>query len=88
MVIPSIYPSLLDGTVYEDPHAFKPERWLDPEGPAAKNTANWLVFGAGPHRCIGQEYTTMNMSVAMGTAAIMMDWDHLRTPERELRTRR
>jgi len=83
MVIPSIYPSLLDGSVYEDPHSFKPERWLDPNSVANKSTTNWLVFGAGPHKCIGQDYTLMNMAVAMGTAAILMDWDHLRTPESE-----
>jgi C-22 sterol desaturase len=80
MVIPSLYPSLLDASVFENPHEFIPERWLDPESPANKATGNWLVFGAGPHRCIGQEYTTMNMATAMGTAAILMDWDHLVTP--------
>lgn len=76
MVIPSLYPSMLDETVFENPHAFNPDRWLDPESVANKATANWLVFGAGPHKCIGQEYTVMNMATAMGTAAIMMDWDH------------
>lgn len=81
MVIPSLYPSLLDPEVYADPHEYKPERWLDPESPAWKATQNWLVFGAGPHKCIGQEYTLMNMAVAMGTAANMMNWEHKVTPD-------
>lgn len=81
MVIPSLYPSLLDPEVFPSPHSFTPERWLDPEGSAWKATQNWLVFGAGPHKCIGQEYTVMNMAVAMATAANMMDWEHKVTPE-------
>ncbi|KAF8344248.1 putative ERG5-C-22 sterol desaturase [Cantharellus anzutake] len=81
MVIPSLYPSLLDENVYPDPHKFIPERWLDENSSANQNPAHYLVFGAGPHRCIGQEYTTMNMATALGTAAIMMDWDHLKTPK-------
>ena len=81
MVIPSLYPSLLDENVYENAHKFAPERWLDENDSANRNPANYLVFGAGPHRCIGQEYTTMNMVAAMGTAALMMEWDHLRTSE-------
>jgi len=84
MIIPSLYPSLLDPTVYPDPHSFTPERWLDPENSANKNPANYLVFGAGPHRCIGVEYTTMNMATALGVAANMMDWDHKLTEESEL----
>ncbi len=81
MVIPSLYPSLLDESVYKDAHKFTPERWLDENNAANQNPAHYLVFGAGPHRCIGQEYTTMNMMTAMGTAVVLMDWDHLKTPE-------
>jgi len=81
MIIPSIYPSLHDPDVYEDPHILKPERWLDPESKASTTPKNYLVFGAGPHRCIGVEYTLMNMACSMGTAACLMDWEHARTPE-------
>ncbi|KAF9510802.1 hypothetical protein BS47DRAFT_1331527 [Hydnum rufescens UP504] len=81
MVIPSLYPSLMDPKIYPSPHEFNPDRWLDPENSANKNPGNYLVFGAGAHRCIGVEYTTMNMATALGVAAITMDWDHLRTPE-------
>ena len=71
----------MDPEIYPSPHEFNPDRWLDPESSANKNPGNYLVFGAGPHRCIGVEYTTMNMATALGTAAIIMDWDHLKTPE-------
>ncbi|CAE6433069.1 unnamed protein product [Rhizoctonia solani] len=81
MIIPSLYPSLHDEDIYPDPGNFLPERWLDPESSANKNPRNYMVFGAGPHRCIGVEYTMMHLSTVMGTAAVLMDWDHKITPE-------
>ncbi|KAH7340371.1 cytochrome P450 sterol C22-desaturase [Rhizoctonia solani] len=81
MIIPSLYPSLHDPEIYPDPSNFLPERWLDPESGANQNPRNYLVFGAGPHRCIGVEYTLMHLATVMGTAAVLMDWDHKITPE-------
>lgn len=81
MIIPSIYPSLHDPEIYPQPDKFLPERWLDPESSANKNPRNYMVFGAGPHRCIGVEYTMMHLSTVMGTAAVLMDWEHKVTPE-------
>jgi len=66
--------------VYPDPEQFLPERWLDPLGSANANPKNYLVFGAGPHRCIGLEYATMNIALVLATAAVMMDWEHALTP--------
>ncbi|GAB1517508.1 cytochrome P450 family protein [Rhizoctonia solani] len=81
MIIPSLYPSLHDADIYPDPGNFLPERWLDPESSANQNPRNYMVFGAGPHRCIGVEYTMMHLSTVMGTAAVLMDWDHKVTPD-------
>lgn len=83
MIIPSVYPSLHDPDVYEKPDELRPERWLDPNSKANMTPKNYLVFGAGPHRCIGVEYTYMNMACLMGIAACTMDWDHIRTPDSE-----
>ncbi|KAG8771852.1 RNA polymerase C-22 sterol desaturase [Serendipita sp. 397] len=83
MVIPSLYPSLHDPNVYEDPHLFLPDRWLDPNSTANTNPKHYLVFGAGPHRCIGVEYTNINMACVMGNAAVLMDWEHLKTNDSE-----
>ena len=52
MVIPSTYPALHDPEVYPDPEEFIPDRWLT--GDAEKQNKNWLVFGVGPHYCLGQ----------------------------------
>ncbi|BGP53575.1 RNA polymerase C-22 sterol desaturase [Rhodotorula sphaerocarpa] len=47
------------------------------------DSKNWLVFGAGAHKCIGQSYVYHQMSAGIGTAAGMMDWEHEVTEESE-----
>lgn len=79
MVIPSLYPSLQDPEVYPNPDQFIPERWLDPNGNANTNPKNYLVYGSGPHRCIGQEYANMHIGLLLATAVVMMDFEHHRT---------
>ncbi|KAL0576815.1 RNA polymerase C-22 sterol desaturase [Marasmius crinis-equi] len=81
MVIPSFYNSLHDPEVYPEPDVFNPDRWLDPNSSANTNTKNYLVWGSGPHRCIGVEYASMNIALVIATAAVMFDWEHEITPE-------
>ncbi|TIA87037.1 hypothetical protein E3P99_03441 [Wallemia hederae] len=85
MLIPSIYPSLHDPAVYADPEAFVPERWLanaDGEpSDAEKAASNYLVFGHGPHHCLGKEYAVLHMTALIGAASVLMDWDHIVTPD-------
>ncbi len=79
MIIPSFYNSLHDPEVYPEPDVLNPERWLDPQSSANTNPKNYLVFGAGPHKCIGLEYALMNIAIVLADAITMMDWDHVRT---------
>ncbi|KAK0198993.1 cytochrome P450 [Armillaria mellea] len=83
MIIPSFYNALHDSDVFPDPDALQPERWLDPQSSANTNPKNYLVFGAGPHKCIGLEYAMMNIALVLGTAAVMFDWEHDVTPRSE-----
>jgi len=83
MIIPSIFPSLHDPAVYPNPDVFDPERWLDPDSSANTNPKNYLVWGSGPHRCIGTEYATMNMVMVLATASAMFDWTHEITEKSE-----
>ena len=76
MLIPSIYPSLHDPSVYPEPDKLLPERWMDPASSANENPRNFLVFGSGPHRCIGVEYVYMNMAICLSDAVTFMDWEH------------
>lgn len=80
MIIPSFYNALHDPEVYGEPDVLDPERWLDPKGSANSNPKNYLVFGSGPHRCIGLEYAMMNMTLVLATAATTMNWVHDITP--------
>ncbi|KAK9380563.1 cytochrome P450 [Kockiozyma suomiensis] len=82
MVIPTLYPALHDPEVYPDPETFKPERW---EGESLANSSpkNWLVFGTGPHVCLGQTYAVMNFISMIGKAALTMDWTHVITEKSE-----
>ncbi|KAK9449133.1 cytochrome P450 [Limtongia smithiae] len=83
MVIPTLYPALHDPDVYPEPETFKPERWADSDSLANKATKNWLVFGTGPHVCLGQTYAVMNFISMIGKAALLLDWTHEVTPESE-----
>jgi len=81
IVIPSFYNSLHDPEVYPEPDVLMPERWLDPESSANKSPKNYLVFGAGPHKCIGVEYAVSNIALVLADAAVLLNWEHEITPE-------
>lgn len=83
MIIPAFWNSLHDETVYPEPDSFKPERWLpNPDGSeplAESKPQNYLVWGSGPHKCIGGQYASMHLASVLGTASVLMDWHHERT---------
>lgn len=83
MVIPSVYPSLHDPEVFPEPERLDPERWLDENSSANQNPKNYLVFGSGPHKCIGVEYAIMNIALALADASVMMEWKHEVTEKSE-----
>ncbi|KAI9799566.1 MAG: hypothetical protein M1825_004492 [Sarcosagium campestre] len=78
MVVPSVYPSLHDPVAYPSPSTFDPDRWIT--GTAEQASKNWLVFGTGPHYCLGQTYAQLNLMGLIGKASIMLDWRHEITP--------
>jgi cytochrome P450 len=57
-----------DPRFFEDPTAFKPERWnaSAPDRPTARLS---FPFGAGRHRCIGEELARLEISLALATLA-------------------
>ncbi|KAJ4353508.1 RNA polymerase C-22 sterol desaturase [Didymosphaeria variabile] len=81
MVIPTTYMALHDPEAYQDPESFIPERWIS--GDADKQVKNWLVFGTGPHYCLGQVYAQANLMLMIGKASMMLDWNHQVTDKSE-----
>ncbi|KAL1305435.1 hypothetical protein AAFC00_002318 [Neodothiora populina] len=78
MVVPATYPALHDPEVYPNPDSFEPERWIT--GTAEQHPKNWLVFGTGPHYCLGQTYAVLNLMLMIGKASVEMNWEHEVTP--------
>jgi cytochrome P450 len=57
-----------DPRYFDDPDAFRPERWLD--GLADRLPAGvYFPFGGGPRRCIGQGFAMLEASLAIATLA-------------------
>lgn len=57
VVSPAIYLVHRRADLYPDPHAFRPERFLDGRTPSY----TWLPFGGGVRRCIGASFATLEM---------------------------
>jgi cytochrome P450 len=49
---------------WPDPERFDPERF-DPERSAGRHPLAWVPFGAGPRKCIGQELSLMESTLAL-----------------------
>ncbi|KAM5370561.1 hypothetical protein ACJZ2D_008494 [Fusarium nematophilum] len=82
MLIPTTYMALHDPDVYENPDYFDPERYYTGDA-EEKGAKNYLVFGTGPHYCIGQVYAQLNLALMIGKASVMLDWKHHATPKSE-----
>lgn len=80
MVIPTTYPALHDPVAYPAPESFNPDRW-GPEGHAEKYPKNFMVFGNGPHHCLGKEYAFLHLMGVVAQAAMQLDWVHHRTKD-------
>lgn len=79
MLIPTLYPALHDPEVYENPDEFIPERWVE-GSKASEAKKNWLVFGCGPHVCLGQTYVMITFAALLGKFALYTDFHHTVTP--------
>ena len=47
---------------YQDPRAFRPERFLGPDAP---DSYTWLPFGGGTRRCLGASFAMLEMRVVI-----------------------
>ena len=74
MIVPSTWLALHDPEAYPQPDTFDPERWIS--GTAEEQGRNWLVFGTGPHVCIGQNYAISNLMLLLHKLSAQYDWKH------------
>jgi len=57
-----------DPRYYDEPDAFRPERWLDGLADRLPPGA-YFPFGDGPRRCIGQGFAMLESALVMATLA-------------------
>jgi cytochrome P450 len=64
MVVPMITLVQTGDRAWQDPEAFRPERFLDG---AAPDPYTWIPFGGGVRRCLGASFATFEMKVVLET---------------------
>jgi cytochrome P450 len=60
-VVPAIAAVHLRPDIYPDPHAFRPERFLDGQ----PEPYTWIPFGGGVRRCIGASFAQQEIKVVL-----------------------
>jgi cytochrome P450 len=60
-LVPHAYLVHHDPSIYPEPYAFRPERFLD----QAPGTYTWIPFGGGRRRCLGAAFATLEMKVVL-----------------------
>lgn len=79
LVIPSLVGACRDG--FTNPEAFDPDRMGDERQEDRKNAKSMLVFGVGPHRCVGYNYAINHLTVYLAMIAKNMKWERKLTPK-------
>ncbi len=64
-VVPSIYLTNRNPSVYDSPEEFRPERFLERAGGRDINPYSWIPFGGGIRRCIGASFATLEMKLML-----------------------
>lgn len=58
---------------FADPDAFRPERYLEGREEDRTNPWNWIPFGAGRHRCVGQAFAMMQLKAIF--SVLLEQWE-------------
>jgi pentalenene oxygenase len=60
--------------LHRDPARFDPDRWLpDASGSATPHRGSFIPFGAGPTKCIGEEFSLAEATLILGSVAARWD---------------
>ena len=63
-----------DPEEYRWPNQFLPERWFKDQ-PERTQPLTMLVFGSGPHRCLGEPLAMLEATLMLGLLLRYFDWD-------------
>lgn len=66
---------------FANPDIFDPDRMGPERQEDVKHCKNFLVFGAGPHRCAGREYAMNHMVVFLSVLSTNCTWKRRETPK-------
>lgn len=81
LVMASLFSSSFQG--FTEPHTFDPDRFSEERREDVKYSKNFLVFGAGPHRCLGYEYAILHLLTFASLFATRCDFERIYTPQSE-----
>jgi cytochrome P450 len=67
-LIASAYLVHRDPDIYPQPHAFRPERFLEKAGASGRSPDKytWIPFGGGRTRCLGASFALLEMKLVLG----------------------
>ncbi|MFC4544048.1 cytochrome P450 [Halosolutus amylolyticus] len=65
-----------DDRFYDDPEAFRPDRWTD-ERAADRPEYAYFPFGGGPRHCIGMRFATLELQLVVATLARRFEFELL-----------
>ncbi|GIL60159.1 hypothetical protein Vafri_14781 [Volvox africanus] len=77
LIIPSLVSACLQG--YSDPEKFDPDRFSPERQEDIKFAPNFLVFGHGPHYCVGKEYAINHLTVFLALLSTSLDFNRIRS---------
>uniref|UniRef100_A0A7S0V0I1 C-22 sterol desaturase n=1 Tax=Polytomella parva TaxID=51329 RepID=A0A7S0V0I1_9CHLO len=77
LLIPSLWGASLQG--YENAAEFDPDRFGPERKEDVKYAGNFLVFGHGPHYCVGKEYAQTHLACFLSRISTAIDWTRVRS---------
>ena len=82
MIFPSVNAACMQG--FTDPETFDPDRFGPDRKEDIVHARNYLVFGAGPHYCVGKEYAVNQLVCYLSLLSTTCDWTRRRTERSDL----
>ncbi|KAH8700030.1 putative flavonoid 3-hydroxylase [Phaeosphaeriaceae sp. PMI808] len=70
---------LLDESIFENPHEFRPERWLAENPNLARISKFYMPFGRGSRMCVGLNLALAELYLILGTLFDKFDFDLFET---------